>query len=130
MDQDYASTLKNRTQALFDRGPGVSLPAWPLGQSEEDYNQALETALGGVCLDRKLLYTGLHRRGIEACDVLLTDGTFVHVKRLEGVDARQPPDRAGSRLRGCTSLRRRGACTARREGQGSGRRPRDHSGPR
>lgn len=84
MDQDYAATLRSRTQALFDRGPGVSLPAWPLGQSEEDYNKALASALGGVCLDRKLLYTGLHRRGIEACDVLLADGTFVHVKQLEG----------------------------------------------
>jgi uncharacterized protein (TIGR04141 family) len=84
MTYDYAANLKEHTQKLFDRGPGVELPAWPIGQSEDEYNQAAAAVLGGVCLDKKLLYTSLHRRGIEACDVLTADGTFIHVKQMDG----------------------------------------------
>jgi uncharacterized protein (TIGR04141 family) len=84
MTYDYAANLKGHTQELFDRGPGVELPAWPIGQSEDEYNQAAAAVLGGVCLDKKLLYTSLHRRGIEACDVLTADGTFIHVKQMDG----------------------------------------------
>lgn len=83
MTYDYAANLKGHTQALFDRGLGVDLPAWPIGQSEQDYNQAAAAALGGVCLDKKLLYTSLHRRGIEACDILTADGAFIHVKQMD-----------------------------------------------
>jgi uncharacterized protein (TIGR04141 family) len=83
MDQDYARRLRERTQAIFDRDPGISLPEWPPGMNEAGYNVLAASVLRGTLLDQKFIYTDLHRRGIEVCDILSPDGTLVHVKNLE-----------------------------------------------
>lgn len=100
MDRNYAETVKRRTHAIFDRGAYFdNLPSWNLvkipgdeGQqrrknAELAYNKILADHLGGLCLDQKLVTSETHKHGIEACDVLLKDGIFVHVKH---VDASSP----------------------------------------
>lgn len=87
MDQDYAERLRVQVQAIFDRDAGVQLPEWPADTDEEGYNELAAQAVDGICLDRKLIRTQMHRSGIEACDVLLQDGTPVHVKELSGSSA-------------------------------------------
>lgn len=95
MDRNYAETVKRRTEEIFDRGPYFpTLPDWKLvripgdekaekkANSELEYNKILAKAVGGLVLDQKLIRSEFHRRGIEACDVLLKDGTFVHVKHV------------------------------------------------
>lgn len=81
---DYASNINARTAAIFAQTvDDIAFPAWEATDDEEAYNKELAKAVGGVCLDRKLIKTQLHRRGIEACDVYLPDGTLIHVKRTE-----------------------------------------------
>lgn len=85
MEKSYAEQVKERTAEIFELGPGVSkIPNWPASASDEaSYNTLLAQELGGVCLDRKLMRSDFHKHGIEACDVLLEDGTFIHVKNIE-----------------------------------------------
>lgn len=81
---DYVGNITQKTQELFNRGlDDLQFPIWGIDEDEEAYNKTLATALGGVCLDRKLITTDLHGRGIEACDVYLPDGTLIHVKKTE-----------------------------------------------
>ena len=61
----------------------MSFPAWDMNEDEDSYNKRLAEQLEGTCLDKKLISTDLHRRGIEACDVYLPDATFIHVKKTE-----------------------------------------------
>jgi uncharacterized protein (TIGR04141 family) len=81
---DYAANINSRTQAIFaETVDDIEFPPWSATSDEAAYNLQLAEAIGGVCLDRKLITTDLHRRGIEACDVYLPDGTLIHVKRTE-----------------------------------------------
>lgn len=81
---DYAGNITQRTKELFGRAvDDLRIRDWRCTEDEEAYNKALASDLGGVCLDRKLITTDLHRRGIEACDVYLSDGTLIHVKKTE-----------------------------------------------
>lgn len=81
---DYVGNINRLARELFDRrADDLEFPEWGLTDDEEAYNKTLASALGGVCLDRKLINTDLHRRGIEACDVYLPDGTLIHVKKTE-----------------------------------------------
>jgi uncharacterized protein (TIGR04141 family) len=83
MDQKYADRLKALTKAIFDRGPLLNLPEWPPGDDEEAYNKLVASAVGGTVLDRELIRTELHHRGIEPCDVLAPGGVLIHVKNIE-----------------------------------------------
>lgn len=83
LDQRYAEKLKVQTKAIFDRGPQIELPEWPRGHDEAAYNQLVAGAVAGTLLDRRLIRTDLHHRGIELCDVLFPDGILVHVKSIE-----------------------------------------------
>lgn len=96
MNRDYAETVRKRTRAIFKRGPYLEdLPDWELVELPDDeklrkklnaelqYNKKLADHLGGICLDQKLVRSEMHKRGIEACDVLLKDGTFIHVKHVD-----------------------------------------------
>lgn len=81
---DYVGNINQMTAELFDRPvDDLDFPQWGAADDEEAYNKILASTLGGVCLDRKLIITDLHRRGIEACDVYLPDGTLIHVKKTE-----------------------------------------------
>lgn len=81
---DYVGNITKRVEDLFDRPvDDLAFPAWASGNDEDAYNKALAEELGGVCLDKKLIRTDLHGRGIEACDVYLPDGTLIHVKKTE-----------------------------------------------
>ncbi|WP_241249028.1 DUF6119 family protein [Agrococcus sp. KRD186] len=81
---DYVGNITQRVKDLFDgRVTDLKFPTWAPEDDEDTYNRALADALGGVCLDKKLIKTDLHGRGIEACDVYLTDGTLIHVKKTE-----------------------------------------------
>ncbi|GGR44613.1 uncharacterized protein (TIGR04141 family) [Nocardioides luteus] len=80
---DYAKNIKRRTAAIFARKvEDLDFIPWLEKDDEDKYNKKLAKALGGVCLDKKLITTELHRRGIEACDVYLPDGTLIHVKEV------------------------------------------------
>lgn len=94
MDRSYAAVVKRRTRDIFDRGPLLEgLPDWSIvdipnkeqqkiDNAELNYNRILAAHYEGLCLDQKLVRSEMHTRGIEACDVLLTDGTFIHVKHV------------------------------------------------
>ncbi|WP_440697180.1 DUF6119 family protein [Clavibacter nebraskensis] len=84
MDKPYAERVRERTNQIFARGPGIDdLPTWPHNHDEADYNDLLAANLGGLCLDRDLMRSSFHKYGIEPCDVLLEDGTFIHVKNID-----------------------------------------------
>lgn len=88
MDKDYAARLKEQTKEILARDPGFTMPPWPLSVREEkDYNTAATSILKGINLDRKLVRTELHKYGIEMCDILLSDGTLIHVKNVKKSDA-------------------------------------------
>ena len=80
---DYAANINDRARAIFDLEVELAFPPWEADDDEEAYNKKLADALGGVCLDRRLITTDLHPRGFEACDVYLPDGTLIHVKKTE-----------------------------------------------
>lgn len=87
MDEDYAAKLRRQTKEILSVPAGFSMPDWPAGMVEADYNTMAATKLGGLLLDVKLLRTELHGHGIEVCDILLPDGTLVHVKKIRRSDA-------------------------------------------
>ncbi|MFT4185965.1 MAG: TIGR04141 family sporadically distributed protein [Micrococcaceae bacterium] len=95
IEKDYSAELKKRTEEIFSKGPYFeNIPEWKLAShpndekkqkkenSEEEYNKILAKSIDGLCLDRELIYTNTYRYGIEACDILAKDGTFVHVKHI------------------------------------------------
>lgn len=82
MNHQYAERLRQQVQQIFDRDPGLTLPDWPSETDEDGYNKLAADHLGGLCLDKSLMTTELHRHGIEVCDVLTSDGAFIHVKEL------------------------------------------------
>ena len=95
MDSDYAATLLQQVEEIFERNSGLpNLPDWPIyeipGDEEEQrtlnselsYNKKLSKHLGGLCLDRQLIRPNGSASGIEACDVLLPQGVFIHVKHV------------------------------------------------
>ena len=81
---DYTENINRRTHEIFSRkADGIHPPPWDANYDEAAYNKVLAEELGGICLDRRLIRTQLHPRGIEACDIYLHDGTLIHVKKTE-----------------------------------------------
>jgi uncharacterized protein (TIGR04141 family) len=77
--------LHREIAGILGRPASVALPPWPAGWDEQRYNrQAAAPGSGFVLLDRRLVKTAQHRRGIEACDLLGPDGELIHVKRADG----------------------------------------------
>ncbi|PZG21803.1 hypothetical protein C1I95_06560 [Micromonospora craterilacus] len=74
--------LRDEVDQILSRSSDVHLPPWPLGENERIYNERAAGA-GMVLLDRKLLRTAQHHRGIEACDLLGPSDELVHVKRAD-----------------------------------------------
>jgi uncharacterized protein (TIGR04141 family) len=95
MNSNYLETVQRQVDEIFNRGPYFNnMPEWPIYQipdnlqsqkkanAELRYNQKIAESLGGLCLDQKLIYPHGGSNGIEACDVLLKEGIFVHVKHV------------------------------------------------
>lgn len=83
MEEDYPTLIRKRTEEIFQRESPIKVIPWTKEHADEkEYNVELAKAIGGVCLDRQLIAVGDGGGRIETCDVLLKDGVFVHVKRI------------------------------------------------
>ena len=84
IEDDYSETIRRQAEEIFNReSPLSNLPSWSSDHANElAYNQAIAAAYDGICLDRKLISIRDQKGRIEACDVLLKGGVFVHVKRV------------------------------------------------
>lgn len=60
---------------------GLALPAATTGEKEGEYNERVSASMGFVSLDTKLVRPVGATSGIEFCDMLAPNRTFVHVKR-------------------------------------------------
>lgn len=78
--------LRQEVDRILNRPANVVLPPWTEELANEDcYNrEAAKKHPGLVLLDKKLLRTVQHPRGIEACDLLGPNGELIHVKRASG----------------------------------------------
>ncbi|MGA4685027.1 DUF6119 family protein [Micromonospora sp. AB353] len=78
--------LRQEVARILNRPSSVVLPPWTEDLANEDcYNrEAAKKHPGLVLLDKKLLRTRQHPRGIEACDLLGPNGELIHVKRASG----------------------------------------------
>ncbi|MEJ5997908.1 DUF6119 family protein [Corynebacterium sp. H130] len=83
MSSRYAEKLQHRTERLFQNRFEIDFPIWKIGEPEKDYNLRLAQQVGGVCLDRDLIRTDAHPRGIEPADVVLDGNTLIHVKQFD-----------------------------------------------
>ena len=85
IEDDYSETIRRQTEEIFNReSPLSNLPSWSGRYADElAYNQAIAEAYNGICLDRKLISIKEQNSRIEACDVLLKNGVFIHVKRVD-----------------------------------------------
>lgn len=95
MDGEYVETVQRQVENIFNRGPYFEdLPDWPIyeipnekdaekkANAELEYNKRIAEKLNGLCLDQQLIRPKGSASGIEACDVLLPRGVFVHVKHV------------------------------------------------
>lgn len=78
----------NQQVGLAYKGDGatkLALPPWSKSEtdSEKEYNELLADTLDGICLDGTSLKNVAMHSSIEPCDVLLREGIFIHVKRVE-----------------------------------------------
>jgi uncharacterized protein (TIGR04141 family) len=89
----YRDMLRDKMRRIFAVKSDLSLPAWTkevkkngeIGRAvEKVYNEHAATVNDSlICLDRKLLQTEQHPRGIESCDLFGANGELIHVKRLD-----------------------------------------------
>lgn len=85
VEDDYSETVLRQTSEIFNR-PSPLPPLSPWTKEHEDelaYNKYIAEECGGICLDRSLISVKSRKSRIEACDVLLKKGVFVHVKRVD-----------------------------------------------
>lgn len=81
--QDYEQHVRTEAARILAARTTLSLPRWAKGVDEKDYNEAVAASDPGfLLLDRDLITTKTHPRGIEHCDLLGPDDEFIHVKRL------------------------------------------------
>ncbi len=85
--QDYESQVREEASRILGARSSLALPAWTDGTDEKDYNKLIGSQNPRyLVLDRDLIRTTVHPRGIEHCDLLGPDDEFIHVKRLQGSD--------------------------------------------
>ena len=76
VDTDYRARVEAEVELL----PKVTdLPDADLETDEDSYNKKAAQALGALCLDKKLIYDGGPDK-MEVCDILTSEGRFIHVK--------------------------------------------------
>lgn len=76
VDKDYRSKVEAEVDQLTKAN---DLPDADLGTDEDTYNKKAAEKLGALCLDKKLIYDGGPDK-MEICDILTSDGRFIHVK--------------------------------------------------
>lgn len=83
--EGYLEFLRGEVAAILGRPSPVELPNWRVSPPEEekDFNKRVGTEQNYVVLDRKLVHTKQHPRGIELCDLLGPDNELIHVKRAD-----------------------------------------------
>jgi len=86
IDAHYLENHYARVARILEAPPSLDLPAWSVTWAERDYNDWVPLNREGyVCLDRRSIRGGLHRRsGVEVCDLLGPGNELVHVKRAHG----------------------------------------------
>jgi uncharacterized protein (TIGR04141 family) len=85
--QDYESQVREEAGRILSSKSSLTLPPWPDGMEEKDYNKlVVRQDRRYLLLDRDLIRTAVHPRGIEHCDLLGPGDEFVHVKRPRGSD--------------------------------------------
>lgn len=95
MGDDYIKNVEKQVIKIFNRKAHLGrFPNWPIcekpndkdaqkkANAELEYNKRIAEKLNGLCLDRKLIKPEGSKSSIEACDVLLPKGVFVHVKHI------------------------------------------------
>ncbi|WP_442023216.1 DUF6119 family protein [Nocardia sp. 2YAB30] len=83
MDTRNLERVDQRTDDILSQPASISLPAWVPGETEGDYNIRAAGVIGGYLLDKKMIHTPLHPRGIESCDIFVPPGILIHVKRAD-----------------------------------------------
>ncbi|MEO3858535.1 DUF6119 family protein [Acrocarpospora sp. B8E8] len=88
----YLDMLKEKMSRIFAQRSSLALPPWPnevkkkgpIGRAVENrYNlHVTGTDATYLCLDRQLVRTKQHPRGIEVCDLLGPTDELIHVKHL------------------------------------------------
>ena len=98
MDQDYARRLRERTQAIFDPDPGISLPEWPR------HERSRLQRSGSQCAPRHAIGPEVHlhrpapsgNRGVRHSQSRWDAGTR---QESQVVSTREPPALPGARVR-------------------------------
>lgn len=81
LNEGYSRIIAKQVEEIFSREAPIMIDTkWKKGQTEAEFNFELAQQLGGICLDSRLVKGDLYRNPIEVCDVLLPNGTFIHVK--------------------------------------------------
>ncbi|MGW5580224.1 DUF6119 family protein [Micromonospora chokoriensis] len=84
----HRAFLRDEIEQILARPASIALPAWTTDHAnEEQYNIHAAEVCGLTLLDRRLLRTSQHNRGIEACDLLGPGDELIHVKRAKGSSA-------------------------------------------
>ncbi|MFI7605872.1 DUF6119 family protein [Micromonospora sp. NPDC049366] len=84
----HRTFLRDEIGQILAGPASFALPAWTADlPDEEKYNIRAAKVCGLTLLDRRLLRTNQHPRGIEACDLLGPNGELIHVKRATGSSA-------------------------------------------
>ena len=81
IDADYLAAVSRRIGSIEDLSNTLSLPTWPSGEGEGNYNTRAARARGWACLDRKNFSFGAHQQ-IEVCDLLTAQKQLICVKRM------------------------------------------------
>jgi uncharacterized protein (TIGR04141 family) len=77
----YLEYLRRQVDEILRQPTSVSLPDWNRDEDEKDFNARASAESGCVLLDRRLVRTKTHARGIELCDLLGEDNELIHVKQ-------------------------------------------------
>jgi uncharacterized protein (TIGR04141 family) len=75
-------SYRDRVRAFVESLPvlKVGLPGALSSEDEDAYNQRAAAQIGALCLDRHLIKMG-GRDSVEICDLLLSNGMLLHVKK-------------------------------------------------
>ncbi|MEJ2577881.1 MAG: TIGR04141 family sporadically distributed protein [Kineosporiaceae bacterium] len=86
MTSTYHEQIRAEADRILSQASCVALPPWMTGH-EKAYNvKVAEDDPAFLALDRKLIRTAMHPRGIELCDLLGPGDEFIHLKELRGSD--------------------------------------------